>query len=406
MGTRRAPNDGTLFRNSRGYWVGGVELPPGPDGKRRQKRVVRKDRNDCLTELRKLQREVDAGTVATSPSTTVAAWLDYWAEKILPTKDLKPSTLYQYRQSVRLYLTSHLGKKRLGKLTPADVRGMHAIVQATAGERSARKADQALRLAIKAAVREGIISSNVMDRVDKPTYHAREGTAFDAATATRIIATAEKTSAMWSARWAFGFLTGARESEVLGLEWERVDMEHGVADISWQLNRQQKAHGCGDPVDGTYPCGKVRSSFCPRAAWDLPRGLEYRPCVGTLVWTRPKTRAGTRLIPLVPALVDILRQLDRDGPLVFHLDGKPISQEVDQRAWKDLLIAANVPHAPQHSIRHSTATLLLEAGVDAHIVQSVIGHSDILTTHGYQHVSLDLARQAWGSLAAIMPTKA
>jgi integrase len=121
------------------------------------------------------------------------------------------------------------------------------------------------------------------------------------------------------------------------------------------------------------------------------------------VWTRPKTRAGTRLIPLVPALVDILRQLDRDGPLVFHLDGKPISQEVDQRAWKDLLIAANVPHAPQHSIRHSTATLLLEAGVDAHIVQSVIGHSDILTTHGYQHVSLDLARQAWGSLAAIMP---
>jgi hypothetical protein len=58
-GYRWAPGghhtDGTLFKDNRGYWVGGVELPPGPDGKRRQKRVVRKDRNECMAELRKLR---------------------------------------------------------------------------------------------------------------------------------------------------------------------------------------------------------------------------------------------------------------------------------------------------------------------------------------------------------------
>jgi integrase len=380
--------------------VGGVELPPGPNGKRRRKRVVRADRNECVAELRRLKREVEAGTVAGSPTTTVTAWLTNWSDKILPTKGLKPSTLYMYRSAIRLYLAPNLGTKRLAKLTPQDIRTMHATVTDTAGARSAQKADQVLRLAIKAAVREGIIATNVMDRVDKPTHRPKAAVAFDSRTAAHIIATAARVQGpIWAARWAMGFLTGARESEVLGLEWDRLDLDHGIVDISWQLTRQQMRHGCG----GT--CGMARSSYCPQAHWDLPAGLEWRHCTGTLVWTRPKTRAGQRLIPLVPALVAILRQLDQDNPhgLVFH-PGRPISQEVDQRQWKSLLVASGVPHAPQHTIRHSTATLLLEAGVDTHVVQSVIGHSDIAVTRQYMHVDMTLARKAWGHLENVMPT--
>ena len=37
---RRAQGDGTLFKDSRGYWVGGVQLAPGPDGKRRAAEFV------------------------------------------------------------------------------------------------------------------------------------------------------------------------------------------------------------------------------------------------------------------------------------------------------------------------------------------------------------------------------
>jgi len=407
---RRAPGEGTLFKNSRGYWVGGIELPPGPDGKRRLKRVMRKSRNDCLDALRDIKKQLDAGTIATAPSTTVGKWLDNWLDNILPQRDIKPTTVYQYGNMIRLHLKPHLGAKRLGKLQPADIRAAYKAIQASAGGRTAQKADQVLRLAIKSALREGIVGSNVMDRVDKPTHHARASMAFDSLTATHIITTAvDVQGAMWGARWATGFLTGARESEVLGLEWSRVDLERAVIDISWQLQRLKKSHGCGDPVDGKFPCGRVRSGFCPQAHWDLPPHIDYRECAGTLVWTTPKTRAGQRLIPIVPALVEILRRLQDDGTpnphgLVFHHpDGRPIDQERDQKAWKELLIAANVPHAPQHTVRHSTATLLLEAGVDAHVVQSVIGHTDIATTRGYMHVNLDLARQAWANLAAIMP---
>ena len=49
---------------------------------------------------------------------------------------------------------------------------------------------------------------------------------------------------------------------------------------------------------------------------------------------------------------------------------------------------------PLHAARHTTATLLLEQGVDAEVIKQILGHSQIVTTRGYQHVSLELARRA------------
>ena len=407
---RRGPGDGTLFKRADGYWVGGVELAPGPDGKRRFKRVVRKSRNECVNALRDLRKDVEAGRITGAKSTTVAKWLDYWASDILPHRNIVPETANGYRTIIKNHLTPRLGAKRLDRLAPRDIRELYTELTDDISGRTAQKADQVLRLALAAAVRDGVLGVSVMDRVDKPAHVAKDGIAFPATTSMHIIETAVKTyGPMWGARWALGFTTGARECEILGLEWDRVDLDRNLIEIGWQLRRQQKTHGCGKPVDGKYPCGKVRSSFCPSAYWKFPAGMAHRECTGTLVWTRPKTKAGLRVIPLVPEMADVLRRLREDsGPnphgLVLHNpDGSPISQDQDQKAWKKLLVAAQVPHAPQHSVRHSTATLLLEAGVDVHIVQSVIGHSDIAMTRQYQHVNLDLARQAWGNLAALMP---
>lgn len=407
---RRGVGDGTLFKRADGYWVGGVELAPGADGKRRYKRVVRKSRNECVNALRDLKKELAAGRIVAGKSVTVDKWMAYWLSDILPHRGVKPGTLSTYRTTSRLHIVPNLGAKRLDKLHPSDIRGLYVHLQDTVGGRCAQKADQVLRLALNAAVRDGVLGVSVMDRVDKPAHNAKPATVFAAPTALHIIATALQTQGdMWGARWALGFTSGARESEILGLEWSRVDLERATIDISWQLLRQQKEHGCGQLVDGAYPCGMKRSSFCPGAHWKFPAGMEWRECTRTLVWTRPKTKAGTRVVPIIPAMVDALRALrttDTVNPhgLVFHHpDGSPFSQDQDQKMWKKLLVAADVPHAPQHSIRHSTATLLMEAHVDSHVVQSVIGHSNITTTRNYQHVDLELARRAWANLGALMP---
>jgi site-specific recombinase XerD len=53
-----------------------------------------------------------------------------------------------------------------------------------------------------------------------------------------------------------------------------------------------------------------------------------------------------------------------------------------------------------HEARHTTATLLLEAGVDHHVITAILGHSSIVTSRGYQHVRTQLASKALEQIAA------
>jgi len=71
-----------------------------------------------------------------------------------------------------------------------------------------------------------------------------------------------------------------------------------------------------------------------------------------------------------------------------------------RRTFNTILDEADLPHIPFHSLRHSTATLLLEQGENPKVVQSILGHSSIdVTMDVYSHVSDDLQERATRGLA-------
>ena len=142
----------------------------------------------------------------------------------------------------------------------------------------------------------------------------------------------------------------------------------------------------------------------------MPDGHEARQLEGAFHLVRPKSRKGWRVIPLVPWLRDALKVWQENSPPSPHglvwpaPDGAPRAKDDDNAEWRALQDEAKVRHPAGryyygHEMRHSTATLLLEAGADESTIIAILGHSSIVTSQGYMHVSPDRASAALGRVA-------
>jgi site-specific recombinase XerD len=98
-----------------------------------------------------------------------------------------------------------------------------------------------------------------------------------------------------------------------------------------------------------------------------------------------------RYVPLSPRLLEELRtywKLDR--PTNYLFPGKtpdvPLSGATIQKACKLAAAQARITkHVTPHTLRHSFATALLEAGVDLMAISKLLGHSSFVTTMIYLH---------------------
>jgi integrase/recombinase XerD len=112
-----------------------------------------------------------------------------------------------------------------------------------------------------------------------------------------------------------------------------------------------------------------------------------------------------RLVPIgrsaIAAVATYIRELrprlekgSGEGILLLNARGEPLSR---MGAWKILrryVERAGIEKAVSpHTLRHSFATHLLEAGADLRAVQEMLGHADISTTQIYTHVDREYLRR-------------
>ena len=89
-----------------------------------------------------------------------------------------------------------------------------------------------------------------------------------------------------------------------------------------------------------------------------------------------------------------------DGPTADRPMGKGTVQGVLRRTLKEL--PAITKRVSVRTLRHSYATHLLEAGVNIRLVQQYLGHSSLMTTTVYLHVTRLGHQDAYGRINALM----
>lgn len=336
---RRQRGDGGLYLRRDGMWVGVVDLPPGPDGRRRRKTVSSKTYPAAVAKLRALRREVDQFGDLITDVPTVAQWLTYWLDEIAPGR-VRPSTLYVYRGYVANYLIPQLGRHKLTRLTAEHVR---AMLRSMDGQSVAtrRQAFAILSRALTVAAREQKIRVNPCTLMDAPPPGKVHRVPFTLAQARAIIATLDvERDPAGAARWLCALLQGLRQGEALGLRWEDVDLDGRLITV--------------------------------RAA------LQRRPGEG-LVLVPPKSARSMRTIPMLePVRLALSRMPSREG---YVWGGeRPRDPRADWQAWRDMLARAGAHHRPLHAARTTTGSLLDAAGVSPKIISEILGHAQVSTT--------------------------
>lgn len=112
-----------------------------------------------------------------------------------------------------------------------------------------------------------------------------------------------------------------------------------------------------------------------------------------LLWVRNGKGGKDRSIPLPEKTLELLRLYwCKDQQTYWLFPGrdmqKPISISALQRAFKKALRQSSIQkNASVHSLRHSYATHLLEAGTNLRVIQDVLGHTSSKTTAIYTHLT-------------------
>jgi len=299
-------------------------------------------------------------------------------------KNASPHTCRCYRRDMEefedflkssgAYLTPS-GDVELGKVDRIAIRKYLSFLHRRNRKSSIARKISTLRSFFKYLVREQIILSNPAKSVSTPKVEKTLPTALTVDEAFRLMESPKSLSGKSSegskerslrdrAILELLYSSGLRVSELVGLNWNQLDQDLGIARVMGKGRKER-----------IVPVGV-------KAIEALKAYMEERRIVEGL---RPGGKASLRAM----RLSDPVAGPEGEAPLFINsLGGRLTARSVGRLMKKYTRHSGIFRRVSPHSLRHTFATHLLDAGADIREIQEMLGHSSLSTTQKYTHLSM------------------
>ncbi|MGD9681669.1 MAG: tyrosine recombinase [Candidatus Obscuribacterales bacterium] len=232
----------------------------------------------------------------------------------------------------------------------------------------------------------GILKSDPSEIIANPQQGRKLPTVLTVDEVERMLAACEDPREIAIIELLYG--CGLRVSELVGLDVEDISVENGYVRCLGKGDKERVV-----PV-GSRALEALSIYLDCESRQELP---------GSPVKRKPgrprKRRAGGRKarIGLNGIETPTIKQNRSPGEAVFRdSSGRRINRTAVWRIMKRVAEKAGVSrNLSPHTLRHSFATHLIERGADLRSVQELLGHSSVVTTQLYTHVSRSHLRQAY-----------
>lgn len=219
--------------------------------------------------------------------------------------------------------------------------------------------------ALKYAVCHDLITTNPMDKVDRPKGQSFRGAFYTLSEMEHLFSIVRGDPIEFPVLMSAFY--GLRRSEVVGLRWQAIDFESNTITIAHTV-----------------------------VQFHTPEGTK------TISKDRTKNKSSCRSMPMVPQFRELLLRMKarqeeckrlcgacyQDSDYIYVNDlGKPYTPNYVTQHFKLVLKRHNLREIRFHDLRHSCASLLLKSGAPMKNIQEWLGHSDFSTTANlYAHL--------------------
>lgn len=349
-----------------GYtWSFTIETGVDPlTGKRKQTTrrgfATKKEAENAAKEL---STQLENGLNIVDNKMTLNQFLPKWLDMAAKRK-VRETTFDNYQRAVNVRILPILGRVGLTELNgPVCQKFFNHLVDEGLSERYIEYIYTVLNGALEKAIDWDLLLKNPLRKVDIPRGRRRKYVVWTKEELIRFLQFSKIENVHYSALFFVCGYTGLRRGEMLALKWQDVNFEKGTLHVQ--------------------------------------RNLIYRE--GNFSYGPLKTESSNRVIKLDDETLRILSQHKKRqselkllyGPrysqedLIFcREDGQAIYPRTMTTIFNRVIKKAEVPKIRFHDLRHTHATLLLEAGVSLKEVQERLGHSSIkMTGDIYAHVT-------------------